>query len=76
MVAMVCMKPHNISIDRNVEMHNCHYFGDVQDGDDWLVYDNAREDDVFLHGRATGDHRHDITDKLEQLGIIQPAQAL
>jgi hypothetical protein len=33
---------------------------------------NGREDDVFLHGRASGGRRRDITAKLEQLGMVRP----
>jgi len=76
MVTMVYMKLHNICIDRNVEIPSCHFIGDVREGDDWVVYDNAREVNIFLRGRSTGDRRRDITDKLEQLGIVRPAQAL
>jgi hypothetical protein len=48
---------------------------DVQESDEWVVYDNAREDDVFLHDRATSDSRCDITAKLEQLGSVRPVHA-
>jgi hypothetical protein len=54
---------------------NHRFVGDVREGDEWVVYDNAREDDVFLRGRASGDRRRDITAKLEQLGILRPVHA-
>jgi hypothetical protein len=74
---MVRMKLHNLCIDQNVEMPSCRFFADAGDADQWAVYDNERDDDIFLHGRATGDHRQDITAKLEQLGIVivRPAHA-
>jgi len=40
-----------------------------------MTFDNSWEDNVFLRGRATGDHRQDKTAKLEQLGIVRPAYA-
>jgi hypothetical protein len=72
---MVCMKLHNLCIDRNVAVPNCRFFDDVREGDQWAVYDNAHEDDVFLCGRASGDRRRDITTKLETLGIVWPVHA-
>jgi hypothetical protein len=39
------------------------------------VYDNAKDDDAFLWGRATGDHRTEITQHLENSGIVRPYQA-
>ena len=47
----------------------------IQPGDEWRVYDNANEDDIFLRGRATGDRRRDITAKLQHEGILRPAHA-
>jgi len=76
MVTMVFMKLHNICIDRNVEMPSRCFIDDVQEGDEWVVYDDAREDDIFLHGRSIGDRSRDITDKLEQLGIVRSTHAL
>jgi len=37
--------------------------------------DNTREDDIFLYGIFTGDHRHDITSNLECLGVVRPIHA-
>ena len=75
MVTMVCMKLHNICIDRNVEMPSRRFEADIREGDEWRVYDNSNEDDIFLRGRAVGDRRRDITAKLEQQGIVRPAHA-
>jgi hypothetical protein len=74
-VIMVCMKLHNLCIDRNVSVPNYRFVADVREEDEWVVYDNAREDDVFLRGRASGDLRRDITAKLEQLGMVRPVHA-
>ncbi len=74
-VAMVCMKLHNFCIDRNVVAPSCRYSEDVREGDEWAVYDNAREDDIFICGRASGDRRCNITARLESLGIVRPMHA-
>ena len=76
MVVMVCMKLHNLCIDRNDELPSRHFFADIREGDEWRVYDNPNEDDVFLRGRAVGDRRRNITSRLEQEGIVRPAHAI
>ncbi len=50
MVIMVCMKLHNLCIDRNDEMPNRRFFADIQPDDEWRVYDNANKDDIFFRG--------------------------
>jgi hypothetical protein len=60
MVIMVCMRLHNLCI---------------QQGDEWRVYDNVNEDDIFLRGHAMGDRRCIITNKLQQEGVVRPAHA-
>jgi hypothetical protein len=69
------MKLHNLCIGQNVDVPQHRFFADVQIGDEWVVYDNARDDDIFLRGRATGDRRRDITAKLEQQGVVRPVHA-
>jgi len=76
LVTMVCMKLHNLCIDRNDQMPTHRFFSDIRERDQWRVYDNADEDDIFLHGQATGDWRRDITQKLQHEGIIRPAHAI
>ena len=76
MVVMVCMKLHNLCIDRNDELPSRRFFADIREGDEWRVYDNPNEDDVFLRGRAVGDRRRNITSRLEQEGVVRPAHAL
>jgi len=70
------MKLHNLCIDRNDQIPTRTFFADIREGDQWRVYDNADEDDIFLHGQATGDWRRDITQKMQQEGIIRPAHAI
>jgi hypothetical protein len=53
-VAMVCMKLHNLCIDRNVVVPTGRFYEDAREGDEWAVYDNAREDDVFLRPFDSG----------------------
>jgi hypothetical protein len=72
---MVCMKFHNLCIDRNDEIPTRRFFADICEGDEWRVYDNANEDDVFLRWRAVGDRRRDITQKLQREGVVRPAHA-
>ncbi len=40
-----------------------------------MVLDNTQDDDIFLRGRASGDRRREITNKLETLGIVRPIHA-
>ncbi len=69
------MKLHNLCLDRNVEIPNRHVTDDVCEGDQWVVYDNFRDDDAVLRGFLRGDRRREITNKLEQLGISRPIHA-
>lgn len=74
-VTVVCRKLHNFCIDRNTSMPTRRCIGDIRYGDEWAIYDNTREDDIFLYGIFTGDHRHDITSNLECLGVVRPIHA-
>ena len=51
------------------------FVDDVMAGDEWQVHDNARDDDVLLRGRPTGDRRREITDGLERIGMLRPVHA-
>jgi hypothetical protein len=51
------------------------FYGDVRDRDQWVVYDNTRDDDIFLHGRALGDKQWAIMQKLEDFGFVRPKHA-
>ena len=74
-VVLVCMKLHNLCLDRNLDIPVHRFSEDVRVGDEWVVYDNYREDDTELRGYPRGDRRKDITLKLEQLGITRPIHA-
>ncbi len=72
---IVCMKLRNLCLDRNLDIPLHCFSEDVRDGDEWVVYDNYRDDDAQLRGYPLGDRRRDITNKLEQLGIGRPVHA-
>jgi len=74
-VILVCMKLHNLCLDRQIDVPLHRFSEDVQAGDEWVVYDNYRDDDVLLRGFPRGDRRRDLTYKLEQLGITRPIHA-
>ncbi len=47
-VELVCMKLHNLCLDRNLDIP-IHWFSeDVRDGDEWVVYGNYHDDDIEL----------------------------
>jgi hypothetical protein len=47
---MVAMKLHNLCVDRS-DTPPVHQFNDdVREGDQWVVYNNYRDDDVELRG--------------------------
>ncbi len=73
---IVCMKLHNLYLDRNLDIPLHRFSEDVRDGDEWVVYDNYRDDDAQLRGYPLGDWRRDITNKLEQLGIGRPVHTV
>jgi hypothetical protein len=72
---MVCKSLQNVCIDKILLYQVTFFFEDAREDDEWSGHDNASEDDVFLHGRASGDCRHDITAKLESLGLVRPFHA-
>jgi hypothetical protein len=69
------VKLHNLCLDRQIDVPLHRFSEDVQAGDEWVVYDNYRDDDVLLRGFPRGDRRRDLTYKLEQLGITRPIHA-
>lgn len=75
LVVLVCMKLHNLCLERRVDVPSCRFAADVLNGDEWEVHDNSRDDDALLRGRPTGDRRREITDKLERVGVIRPIHA-
>jgi hypothetical protein len=62
---IVSMKMHNLCLDRNLGIPVHHFTEDGRDSNEWVVYDNYRDDDILLWGHARGDCRRDITSKLE-----------
>jgi hypothetical protein len=76
MTILVCMKLHNFCLSHNDGIPTRRWHEDVRDNDEWGVYANDQPDDFFLRGRARGDRRRDITQKLELLGVIRPLHAM
>jgi hypothetical protein len=74
-VVMVCMKIHNLCVDRNCDVPQHRFQGDELPGDFWAVHDNVRDDDGVHRARATGERRREITVQLENLGVRRPAHA-
>jgi len=48
---------------------------DMNDGDDWVVYDTYQDDDAALRGYTRGECHRLLTHKLEQLGVARPIHA-
>ena len=69
LVIILCMKLHNICLDRNVSVPSHRFHEDIESRDYNLVYDNNdEEEDRLLRNRAVGDRRKYITDLLESEG--------
>lgn len=76
LVTMVCMKLHNLCIDRNCKFPQHRASEDQAPGDSWVVYDNNDPfEDPQLRARGRGDRRGDITDKLMRDGLGRPVHA-
>jgi hypothetical protein len=69
------MKYHNLCLDRNVVIPAQCFADDIHDGDEWVVYDNFREDDSALREFPRGEHHRLITHRLEELGVTRPVHA-
>jgi hypothetical protein len=48
LVTMVCMKLHNLCIDRNMSVPLQHFVEDQRPGDEWLVLDNTEDNAIFF----------------------------
>lgn len=68
---MVAAKLHNLCIDQNVTVPMHRYHEEVRESDRWRVFDNVRDDDDALRGRAYGERRRHIASLLERNGIIR-----
>lgn len=76
LVTQVCLKLHNLCIDRNVSMPARKFHEDHVNGDRWTVFENNdEEEDIALRGNANGDRRRLITERLEREGIVRPPHA-
>ncbi len=75
LVVLVCMKLHNICIDKVCSVPLQRFIEDVRPNDEWAVNDNSRDDDWMYRVRGTGDRRREITAKLQHLGVVRPAHA-
>jgi hypothetical protein len=53
---LATMKLHNFCLDKGVAVPRRQFYEDVREGDQWAVYDNAQDDDMFLYDRALGEH--------------------
>jgi hypothetical protein len=72
---MVCLKLHNLYIDKSCTVQHHHYAEGVWPGDEWAVHDNIRQDDPLHRVQVLGEHRRLITAYLEHMGILLPAHA-
>ena len=75
LVALVCMKLHNLCVDRGVPIPLVRYHEDHRHNDEWIVQNNAREDDALFRDRARGNRRREITEDLQHRGIVRPPHA-
>ncbi len=75
LVVLVCMKLHNLCLDRRVEVPSRRFMDDVMPGDEWEVNDNTRAEDPLLRGRPSGERRREITEELERRGVLRPVHA-
>jgi hypothetical protein len=67
-------KLHYFCIDLIISIFE-RYPEDVHDGNEWIVFDNQREDDALLRGPACGNTRVEITRRLESDGARRPPHA-
>ncbi len=72
---MVCMKLHNLCLDRRVVVPTHHFVEDIMEHDEWTVFDNTRENGALLRGKSFGKHRREITANIKSLGFLRPVYA-
>ena len=75
LVTQVCMKLHNLCIDKNVPVPRMRFHEDFAVNDEWVVIPNEQPDDHILRGHATGDRRRLITEDFERRGVVRPPHA-
>lgn len=59
-MAMVCMKLHNLCLDKRAEAPNQHFVEGIVDNDEWVVFDNAWENDSKNKSRPSGENRREL----------------
>jgi hypothetical protein len=69
------MKLHNLCLNWNLDIPTRRFADDIHDGDEWVVYNNFREDDAALGGFPRGERHRLITNRLEELGVTRPVHA-
>jgi hypothetical protein len=69
------MKIHNLCVNECCDVPARCFAEDIQEGDEWTVLDNTREDDGLHHLRAVGERWRCITAALQHNGIIRPVHA-
>jgi hypothetical protein len=59
-MAMVCMKLHSLCLDKRAEAPNHHFVEGIVDNDEWVVFDNASENDSKIKSRSSGESRREL----------------
>lgn len=76
LVIMVCMKLHNLCLDRNIDVPNRRHYEDCEPGDSTEVWDN---NDIFEdkanQSRGLEGRRTDITNHLQNQDVRRPIHA-
>ena len=57
LVALVCMKLHNLCVDKSCAVPQRRFAEDYRNGNEWAIHDNSREDDGLHRVRALGERR-------------------
>ncbi len=74
-VTMVCIKLHNLCINRNVAATSPRFSKDVRERSEWAVYNNVCEDDCFSLSESASTLQVWYYSKLDSLGIVRPHNA-
>ena len=72
LVVLACMKLHNWCMDKKDSVPLMRELEDQRKGDEWLVITNEQDNDYLFRDRPTGDRRKNITQMLDDYGIIRP----
>ncbi len=75
-MTVVCMKLHNLCLDRRVSVPPRRFHEDQEVNDQFIVQNNNdTEEDALLRSRSRGDRRGNITSELEREGRGRPIHA-